>query len=324
MTLITPLHGNVVSLYFHRSFLDLMSFSPADVRGAVSAVAEITKEAFASKRKPPKKRVKATEADSTAKSRASSQPKKKKQQTQDLPDSYHFIGYVPAHGKVWELDGLKSGPLEVGELPSTNCSDGWEDIVRPALRLKMEKYGGHTDGSIEFNLLAFVQDRYEAKSDELELLKRQRATIERRLDNEYQGDWRLKASSKQFKLSTLQVLTPNLQVDATLADNIADLFSTSAQSSVNGPVFSKSFGSLKMEKELEILNNHSEQLPSAWETCAASAAQAKLAVEEEVTKALQIQVRCSSSDLLCFWHELNVFRLILSREPMIMKSVLSI
>lgn len=171
--------------------------SPADIRGAMSAIAEATKEASASNtRKPAKKRAKATSSTSTS---TKQKPKttsrsKKKQPTEETPDSYHFIGYVPACGKVWELDGLKSGPLEVGELPSSSNVDGWEDVVRPALRLKMAKYGGDATGSIQFNLLALVQDRYEAKSDELEHLKRDKMAIERRLNTEYVGDWRLKAS----------------------------------------------------------------------------------------------------------------------------------
>ena len=111
---------------------------------------------------------------------------------------YHFIGYVPAYGKVWELDGLKSGPLEVGELPiqppvtprftasqslSTLNSAGWMDVVRPALRMKMEKYGGAAEGgnNIRFSLLAIVDGLYEKASDELEMLKREWIALERRL-----------------------------------------------------------------------------------------------------------------------------------------------
>jgi len=40
-----------------------------------------------------------------------------KTEDRDQNEACHFIGYVHAYGKVWELDGLKSGQLEVGELP---------------------------------------------------------------------------------------------------------------------------------------------------------------------------------------------------------------
>jgi ubiquitin carboxyl-terminal hydrolase L5 len=107
----------------------------------------------------------------------------------DQEETYHFIGYVPAHGKVWELDGLKSGPLEVGELPSSS-SKGWMDVARPALRMKMQKYGGGEDGDIRFSLLALVDDNYQKASDELELLKREKTHLERRLDEVFPGGWR--------------------------------------------------------------------------------------------------------------------------------------
>ena len=137
---------------------------------------------------PPAKRARTTVA---VKSRGKG--KEKEQQNTDKEEeqeTYHFIGYVPAYGKVWELDGLKSGPLEVGELPEDSTSSskdpnrGWMDVVRPALRMKMEKYGGSgNDGSnIRFSLLAIVDDLYQKASDELELLKREKIALERRME----------------------------------------------------------------------------------------------------------------------------------------------
>ena len=140
---------------------------------------------------PPAKRAKTTTA---VKSRKVNKGKEKEQNTdkEDEEETYHFIGYVPACGKVWELDGLKSGPLEVGELPEEDSSTtsskdpirGWMDVVRPALRMKMEKYGGSgNDGSnIRFSLLAIVDDLYQKASDELELLKREKISLERRME----------------------------------------------------------------------------------------------------------------------------------------------
>lgn len=125
---------------------------------------------------PPAKKVKVTESPKTkAKGKVNVKVKNayeggNEDEFEEEEETYHFIGYVPAHGKVWELDGLKSGPLEVGELTTTsmlpseggfNANQGWMDVVRPALRMKMEKYGasGKNDGSnIRFNLLAIVDD----------------------------------------------------------------------------------------------------------------------------------------------------------------------
>jgi ubiquitin carboxyl-terminal hydrolase L5 len=140
--------------------------------------------------------------------------KSKKKHELKLPDeaiqneeTYHFIGYVPAYGKVWELDGLKTGPLEVGELPCGSSSQfvgapqtsRWMDIVRPALKMKMKKYGGTSGGNeIRFSLLALIHDQYQVASDEFELVKRERRALERRLDGVHPGGWK----SKVHQLST--------------------------------------------------------------------------------------------------------------------------
>jgi len=114
-------------------------------------------------------------------------------------EAYHFIGYVPFRGKVWELDGFKSGPVEVGELPSPSSPSGsgatvhrsWMDVVQPVLRMKMRKYGGGDDGagSIRFNLLAIAKDQFCKFSDQLEFLKRDRIKLERQLNGTYPEGW---------------------------------------------------------------------------------------------------------------------------------------
>ena len=107
-------------------------------------------------------------------------------------EGFHFIGYIPAHGKVWELDGFKSGPLEVGELPCPSTSQdldspemkkAWIDVVRPALRMKMERYGGSGEdgGDIRFNLLALVDDGFVKASDQYLFLKREKGILEKHM-----------------------------------------------------------------------------------------------------------------------------------------------
>ena len=101
---------------------------------------------------------------------------------------------MPAHGRVWELDGLRyAGPLEVGELPDPQATGGaWTDIVRPALHRRMQRL--QRNDHIRYNLLAIVEDQYERASDRLELLKREMRCIERRLDEGSEA-WREKVGS---------------------------------------------------------------------------------------------------------------------------------
>ncbi|KAI0059018.1 ubiquitin C-terminal hydrolase [Artomyces pyxidatus] len=219
---------------------------PADVRGALNAIATSTLEKIKkeSSTVPPAKRKKTTPVPIP----------------EDVEETYHFIGYVPAHGKVWELDGLKLGPIEVGELPgvaqdssSEDRLGSWMDVVRPALRMKMKKYSGAGDGAgdIRFNLLAIVDDSYQVASDKLELLKREKSAIERRL-----SDY---------------------------------AFATSIRPALPGSAYTPDFGSRMLEKQKAILHLPSEELIATWENCVESALRAKVAVEHEIAKAIDAE-----------------------------------
>lgn len=77
-------------------------------------------------------------------------------------DVFHYVGYVPINGRLYELDGLKKGPIDLGE-----CGDDWLQTVRPIIEKRIKKY---SEGEIHFNLMAVISDRqmlYQRQIDEL-------------------------------------------------------------------------------------------------------------------------------------------------------------
>jgi len=82
-------------------------------------------------------------------------------------DTYHFVGYVPIDGRLYELDGLKDGPIDLGGI--ANDAD-WIDVVRPIIEKRIQRY---SEGEIHFNLMAIVPDRKLAWQREIEKLQTQ-------------------------------------------------------------------------------------------------------------------------------------------------------
>jgi len=79
-------------------------------------------------------------------------------------DSYHFIAYVPINGRLYELDGLKEAPIDLGPI---QAGSDWTDVVRPVLEKRMMKY---SEGEIHFNLMAIVSDKKLTYEKELQVL----------------------------------------------------------------------------------------------------------------------------------------------------------
>ena len=69
-------------------------------------------------------------------------------------DVFHFISYLPINGKLYELDGLKKGPVCLGEVGPSN----WLELVAPIIQRRIETY---SKAEIRFNLMAVTADRRE-------------------------------------------------------------------------------------------------------------------------------------------------------------------
>jgi ubiquitin carboxyl-terminal hydrolase L5 len=70
----------------------------------------------------------------------------------DDDDVFHFISYVPFNGRLYELDGLQKGPIDLGETQS----ETWLAQAREAIQARIEKYAA---SEIRFNLLAVTKDQ---------------------------------------------------------------------------------------------------------------------------------------------------------------------
>ncbi|KAL8437902.1 hypothetical protein ACSSS7_000625 [Eimeria intestinalis] len=64
-------------------------------------------------------------------------------------DAFHFVSYVPKGDKVYELDGLKQGPVCVG----TTTEADWKEVVRKEVARRVEEIQAQGE-ELRFNLMA--------------------------------------------------------------------------------------------------------------------------------------------------------------------------
>jgi ubiquitin carboxyl-terminal hydrolase L5 len=91
--------------------------------------------------------------------------------SRESEDVFHFVAYIPKNGTVYELDGLQSGPIVVGQYDDTTTAtattattntQGWLSVARTAIQERM------VGDAIKFNLMAVMQDKRVLLKERLE------------------------------------------------------------------------------------------------------------------------------------------------------------
>ena len=83
-------------------------------------------------------------------------------------DVFHFVAYVPAGGRVWELDGLRGGPVDLGPVPDAmetgEGPDAWLRVAVPVVGERMARAAG---ADTAFSAMAVCEDRVAALEEAL-------------------------------------------------------------------------------------------------------------------------------------------------------------
>ncbi|RCI11110.1 hypothetical protein L249_7518 [Ophiocordyceps polyrhachis-furcata BCC 54312] len=148
MDLSTPMRGNSIGnnsfiRTAHNSFVRRMDQLNADLCLANEADAHSPKE--------PRAKAAAKKTKPTDKSEV-------KQASSEVDYGFHFIAYVPAGGFVWELDGMRIRPRNIGALDT----EDWTAIARPRIQHRIKEYG---ETEIAFSLLALCRSPFLAHGD---------------------------------------------------------------------------------------------------------------------------------------------------------------
>lgn len=83
---------------------------------------------------------------------------------------YHFVSYIPFKGRLYELDGLQSGPIDHGECDEKN----WLDAAIPIIQNRIALY---SQAEVGFNLMAVIKNVKKVCLEEIEKLKKRKEQL---------------------------------------------------------------------------------------------------------------------------------------------------
>ena len=101
----------------------------------------------------------------------------KKDDSGEGEDAFHFIGYVPVQGQLYELDGLKPAPITLGAVQGGSDGVEWLQRAKASIERRVQRYA---EKEIRFNLLALVRTPRDALQERLTDIRQRRAQAQQR------------------------------------------------------------------------------------------------------------------------------------------------
>lgn len=118
---------------------------------------------------------------------------------------YHFVAYVPyTDGNVYELDGLKTGPVNIGSFDLNQDGEKktkWLSVAREAIQKRME------GDAIKFNLMAVVKDKRIGLKEKIEADPTDGSLVHQlNMEEEKRKQWKIENQRRRYNYVPLCVI----------------------------------------------------------------------------------------------------------------------